>query len=260
MDLCFFFGGMMKFFVRNTDSTNRVAREKAATGATTGLVVWAEEQASGRGQYGRVFASPIGGLYFSLLLRPTLEALDLPLITLVTGLACRDVLFEECGVGARIKWPNDLYLGDKKVGGILCESSFDSGVTPGQPTVVIGVGININSHLSAFPPELRSLVTTIVEETDKSHNIEACLDCCVEKITAYVQSLSTNREMLLDRWRNYDYLLHRPVQYINGDQTVYGSGLGLASDGRYRILEDSGRERAIIGGQLRPADLPNVSA
>jgi len=243
---------MMKIFMRHTDSTNRIAREKAAEGAAAGLVIWAERQESGRGQYGREFASPIGGLYFSLLLRPNLDAVDVPLITLVTGLACRDVLFDVCGVQAGIKWPNDLYLGDKKVGGILCENSFDTGVNPVQPTVVIGVGININSRLSDFPAELRPLVTTLFEETGKKHNIEVCLECFVEKISAYVESLPTKRETLLDQWRNHDYLLRRPIQYINGDQTVYGSGLGLASDGRYMIVEESGRERAIIGGQLRP--------
>lgn len=249
----------MKVFVRHTDSTNRIAREKAASEAADGLVVWAEMQEFGRGQYGRVFASPRGGLYFSLILRPNLAAVDLPLITLVTGLACRDTLFEVSGVKALIKWPNDLYLRDKKVGGILCENSFDTGVTPPQPTVIIGVGINVNSRLSDFPEELCPLVTTLYEETNKVYDIEDCLDRFVDTISAYVASLPVNRESLLDRWRNYDYLMDKPITYTNGDQTVFGTGLGLANDGRYRIVDESGGERAIIGGQLRPLGVDSAS-
>ncbi|MDD2463455.1 MAG: biotin--[acetyl-CoA-carboxylase] ligase [Desulfobulbus sp.] len=243
----------MKIFVQHTDSTNRIAREEAAHGVPSGTVIWAEAQDSGRGQYGRSFASPPGGLYFSLVLRPHLAPELVSLITLVTGLACRDVLFEMYTVDARIKWPNDLYIGEKKVGGILCENSFDSGVIPQQPTVIIGVGLNMNSRLSDFPLDLQALVTTVCETTGETVPLEQALDRFTQKITEFVASLPEKLESLLDRWQNYDYLLHRPVSYINGTQTIYGTGQGIAVDGRYSILDESGNKHVIIGGQLRPA-------
>lgn len=248
----------MKIYVRQTDSTNRLAKEQVTSCAPAGTVIWAGMQEGGRGQYGRTFASPRGGLYFSLILQPDLMPETLPLITLVTGLACRDVLFEQCEVETRIKWPNDLYLGEKKVGGILCENFFDTRPTPMKPTVIIGVGVNINTRLRDFPEELQPLVTTLHERTGKTIDLEYALDCFIQKITTYVEGLPAKKDSLLDRWPIYDYLLNRPLVYINGDQKILGSGLGLAFDGRYRILDETGQEHAIIGGQLRPAEAPDI--
>ena len=75
----------MRIHLSQTDSTNRVAREEAVAGAASGTVVWADSQVAGKGQYGRCFVSPPGGLYFSLILRPALAPDCLPFITLATG-------------------------------------------------------------------------------------------------------------------------------------------------------------------------------
>nr|WP_321466249.1 biotin--[acetyl-CoA-carboxylase] ligase [uncultured Desulfobulbus sp.] len=244
----------MKIFVEQTESTNLIAREKGQAGAPDGTVVWTESQHSGRGQYGRVFASPKGGLYFSLILRPQFDAQHVPLITLVTGLACRDVLHATYTVDLKIKWPNDLYLNGKKVGGILCENSFDTGSQPPWPMVIVGVGINVNSRLADFPAELHPILTTLQEETGQSVELESLLDRLRIKICALVDTLPDNRESLLDRWQNYDYLLHRPVKYLNGEQVILGTGCGIAADGRYTLRDASGLTHTIIGGQLRPAE------
>ncbi len=244
----------MKIFVEHTESTNLVAKEQGRAGVPDGTVVWTESQHSGRGQYGRVFTSPKGGLYFSLILRPHLGAQDIPLITLVTGLACRDVLHETYAVDLKIKWPNDLYLNGRKVGGILCENSFDTRSTASWPMVVVGVGINVNSRLADFPSELHPILTTMLEETGQSVELEILLDRLQAQICALVDTLPNNRESLLDRWQNYDYLLHRPVKYLNGEQVLLGSGCGIEADGRYTIRDASGLPHTIIGGQLRPAE------
>ena len=85
------------------DSTNRLARELVLEGCAIGTVVLADNQSSGRGQYGRVFSSPVGGLYFTLILAPDLPLSSLPLVTLATGLACRETLHEATGLSALIK-------------------------------------------------------------------------------------------------------------------------------------------------------------
>ncbi|MBM9614273.1 biotin--[acetyl-CoA-carboxylase] ligase [Desulfobulbus rhabdoformis] len=244
----------MKIQLEQTDSTNRVAKERAAEGAEEQTVIWALQQQSGQGQYGRVFASPLGGLYFSLILRPQLPFEALPLITLATGLACRDVLSEVCSVHAQIKWPNDLYVDGKKVGGILCENSIDARQGECTATVIIGVGLNINSQVTDFPRELHSIVTTVLDATGRKVELEALLEQLIKKIGTFVDELAINRDSLLDRWQNYDYLLNRSLRYINGEQIILGTGRGLAPDGRYRIVDASGAPHAIIGGQLRPVD------
>ena len=242
----------MRIHVTQTDSTNRIAKERLAQGLPSGTVVWAERQNGGKGQYGRSFASPTGGLYFSLVLEPDLPATDLSLITLATGLACRDVLKEHCKVEPMIKWPNDLYLGAKKVGGILCEHIFDTTRVVPVSTVIIGVGLNVNSSLNDFPEDLHPLLTTIYDQTGAQTSLEQLLDQCVTRIQHLVGTLGSDKQSVLYRWQDYDYLLEKPLRYVNGAETVLGTGKGIAPDGRYQLADQSGQIRLVLGGQLRP--------
>lgn len=246
----------MRLHVQQTDSTNRIAREQAIAGAASGSVVWADSQVAGRGQHGRSFASPAGGLYFSLILRPDLPAERLSLITLATGLACREVLARLYHLDAKLKWPNDLFVRGKKVGGILCESFFASQQVPPQATVIIGVGINCNGGPEDFPEELRPLVTTIAQAIQAPVAVAVLLDDLVEAIEATVRLLRNTDGLLLDRWQEHDYLFGQPLRYINGCEDCIGIGRGISPDGRYRLVDAQGKEHAIIGGQLRPLNWP----
>lgn len=244
----------MRIYVKQTDSTNRMVKERVDLGLPSGTVIWAGKQNGGKGQHGRSFASPQGGLYFSLVLKPDLPVADLPLITLVTGLACRDVLSDHCHVEALIKWPNDLYLCEKKIGGILCENLLDTTTLPPVATVIIGVGININSRLHDFPVELHSTITTLFEQVHSVYDIALLLDRCVARIQDMVTRMPTEKAAFLDRWRYHDYLNNRPLQYINGTERILGRGEGLTDDGRYRFVDGSGQVHSILAGQLRPVD------
>ncbi|MCW5198275.1 biotin--[acetyl-CoA-carboxylase] ligase, partial [Desulfobulbus sp. F3] len=122
-------------------STSDVAAELARQGAEQGTVVHADYQTGGRGRNGRHFCSPSGGLYFSVILRPALEQTDLPLLTLAAGVGLCRGLMAAVSVHPQLKWPNDLYCADRKLGGILTESGP---LRAGLPEfVVIGVGINV---------------------------------------------------------------------------------------------------------------------
>src|SRR3972149_6765033 len=135
-----------------TDSTNRVAMEMAENGAPHGTVVVADEQTAGRGRMGRRWESPPGkNLYVSLLLRPPVPTVEAPRLSLVAGVALADAV-EEMGVSPSLKWPNDLYLGERKAAGILAEMASDP---DGVRHVVIGVGLNVNMAEAGFPPVLR---------------------------------------------------------------------------------------------------------
>ena len=109
-----------------TDSTNRVAKELARSGAPHGSWVLAKRQTAGRGRLDRSFYSPEGGVYLSVILRPDIPPEDLVLITPMAATAVRNAVHGLTGIELGIKWVNDLYLGDKKVGGILCEVVDDA--------------------------------------------------------------------------------------------------------------------------------------
>src|SRR5918994_2008411 len=135
-------------------STNTELARQASESAGEGLSIVAEEQTAGRGRLQRAWSSPRGaGLYFSILLRPTIPQDQWPLITFMAALAVGDALHEASGVHTDIKWPNDLLSGERKICGILAEG-ID---TPSGRAVILGIGINLTP--AAFPAELTGVAT-----------------------------------------------------------------------------------------------------
>ncbi len=130
------------------DSTNRMAKELARQGAPHGTAVLAEKQTAGRGRLGRNFFSPEGGLYLSVILRPGLPPEKRALLTPMAAVAVCRAVEAVSGLSPRIKWVNDLYLGEKKLCGILCEGVGDA--------VAVGIGMNLHTPTGGFPPELNA--------------------------------------------------------------------------------------------------------
>jgi len=231
-------------------STNVHALELASGGAPPETVVWALEQSGGRGQYTRRFSSPAGGLYFSLILRPDLPPERLPLVTLAAGVGCCLCLEQNCAVAPLLKWPNDLYVKGKKLGGILTESRPLVGSQ--RPIVVVGLGLNVNSTPADYPEELRSAVITLAEITRKNTDLKQLLESLVETIIHQVHVLEENRDKLLAQWDRRDYLKEQSIQWSNGRSVISGIGQGIQSDGRYSLMEASGALHSILAGTIKP--------
>ena len=139
-------------------STNDVAMELAEQGAVEGTVIVADTQIEGRGRAGRTWSSPVGGLWFTIILRPDIEPVYAHQITFVASVAVTTAIENFRGLQARIKWPNDILLGDKKVGGILLEVA-----TSGRKVeyLVIGIGLNLTVDPHHFPPDVSNIATSI---------------------------------------------------------------------------------------------------
>src|SRR5690349_20460831 len=121
-------------------STNEECRRLALAGEPEGTVVWADEQSAGRGRGDHAWASAPGGLYCSLLLRPQAIA-SVQLLSVISGVAAVDAIVELSGLNAYLKWPNDILIGDKKAGGLLCEAVWQGQ----QPEfAIVGLGLNVN--------------------------------------------------------------------------------------------------------------------
>lgn len=141
--------GLAVEVVEATPSTNAVVAERARAGAPEGLVVVTEHQTSGRGRLDRTWETPArAALTFSVLLRPQVPATEWPWLPLMTGYAVGRAL-REAGFEAGVKWPNDVLLGEGKVGGILVERVD----TPTGPAAVVGVGINVSTTREELPVE-----------------------------------------------------------------------------------------------------------
>ena len=143
-------------FLRETDSTNRVAKELARQGAPHGTAVLAERQTAGRGRLDRRFFSPEGGLYLSVILRPSCPPEDRLLMTPMAAVAVCRAVERLCGVSPGIKWVNDLYLEGKKLCGILCEGAGDA--------VIVGIGLNLKAPEGGFPSEVPAVALELAVE------------------------------------------------------------------------------------------------
>lgn len=146
--------------VEETDSTNILAKQWAIQGAPHGSMVLANNQTKGKGRRGRSFASPPGGMYLSIVLRPGPAHANPVLVTAAAAVAACRAVQNLCGLQLQIKWVNDLFYGNKKCCGILCEAGTNM-ETGTMDYVVVGIGINHRTKQQDFPPELQEIAASL---------------------------------------------------------------------------------------------------
>jgi BirA family transcriptional regulator, biotin operon repressor / biotin---[acetyl-CoA-carboxylase] ligase len=156
------------------ESTQTILRNLGSLGVNEGTVVVAKRQTAGRGRHGRAWVSPEGGLYMSILLRPPTPA-ALQTLTLTASLAVVRGIENATGLNAKIRWPNDVMIKDKKVAGVIAESSFTG---EGLTFVMVGIGVNCNSTVSSVEPSspATSLAGELGRDTDIKQLRQAILD------------------------------------------------------------------------------------
>ena len=238
------------------DSTNNIAFALGQNGAAHATVVLADEQSGGRGRQSKIFSSPRGGLYLSVILRPRLPVEELSLITLAAGVASAEAVELVSGLSACLKWPNDLYYNGQKLGGILTESAPYSLSDGAVPFVVVGIGLNVNTRSDLFPNALSSLATSLYCLTAQEYDIENLMDSFMNLLLAEVSLLQKNREKVMEHWRERDYLLGKKVSWrAPMGKIVHGTGNGLLFDGRYRLTSSSGDDYPVLAGDIVITDL-----
>jgi BirA family biotin operon repressor/biotin-[acetyl-CoA-carboxylase] ligase len=226
-------------------STNTELARRASEGAAEGLAIVAEEQTAGRGRLQRAWSSPKGaGLYFSILLRPTISQNYWPLITFMAALAVGDALREAAGVETDIKWPNDLLSGERKICGILAEA-ID---TSAGRAVILGIGINLTQN--AFPPELANIATSVSEASGRPPDRKQILAALLAALSHWYRLLE-RPEQIVDAWSNRSsYALGKLVQVSNGDDIWQGTTCGVEPDGALRLRTTGGEIKVVRAGDV----------
>jgi BirA family biotin operon repressor/biotin-[acetyl-CoA-carboxylase] ligase len=226
-------------------STNTELARLASEGAVEGVSVVADEQTAGRGRLQRAWSSPKGaGLYFSILLRPTIPQNYWPLITFMAALAVGDALREACELQTDIKWPNDILSGERKICGILSEAIE----TPAGRAVIVGIGINLTQN--AFPPELSDGATSVAEATGRPPGREQILAALLNALSHWY-SLLNEPGQIIDAWSNRSsYAIGKLVQVSNGDDVWQGTTAGVEPDGALRLRTLSGEIKLIRAGDV----------
>lgn len=230
------------------DSTNLEAIRQARNGAPEGLCIAAREQSAGRGRLERSWHSrKDAGIYFSILLRPTFENTFWPLLTLMAALAVVDALVKSCGVRADIKWPNDVYINERKICGILAETTD----TPSGMAAVIGIGINLT--IGSLTPELLRTATSIEAVTGQPADPEKILTQLLKALAERYEALQNpgGCEHTIREWCAHStYAFDRQVRVSFDSESFIGITRGLGGDGALRVETAEGQLRLVRAGDV----------
>lgn len=230
------------------ESTNTEAASQAKRGADEGLCVVAREQTAGRGRHARRWVSEKdAGLYCSLVLRPRIETRFLPLVTLMTAIAVHDALEELYQVDCDIKWVNDVHVRNKKICGILAETTE----TIKGLAVIVGIGINLKS--SNFPPEIAETATSIEAETGENPDIEKLLSTLTGYLSKFRSVLygENGAEFIRREWiKRSSYAFGKQVRARLENEIIEGATCGIEENGALRIETAKGEIRIIYAGDV----------
>jgi BirA family biotin operon repressor/biotin-[acetyl-CoA-carboxylase] ligase len=236
------------FFYEKVGSTNTVASNLAEQVAE-GTVFIADTQEKGRGRLGRVWVSPQGkNIYMSIILQPQIETKDATLITIMAAVASANALRKATGLNISIKWPNDLICHERKIGGILTELKTDQ---KGILFSVIGIGINVNTDIDAFPEDLREIATSVKNETGKLFSREEIVAAILNEIhNWYIILKAMKREVLLAEWQRLTSTLGKEVIVVIGQETYKGFAEAIDDEGMLILRLPSGEMKRIHSGDV----------
>jgi BirA family transcriptional regulator, biotin operon repressor / biotin---[acetyl-CoA-carboxylase] ligase len=237
------------FYYDEVGSTNAEARSLAIDGAPEGVAVFAESQTAGRGRLGRCWSSPAGkGLLVSVLLRPAHPMRDVHLLTLVTACAAAEAIESMADVSVRLKWPNDLFTGDRKVGGILLEVVGKQDVVD---WVVAGIGINVNTELSELPAALSRTASSLKVASGTSLDRNELLARFLLRLDAsYRAALDDGFAHALAGFRDRDHLMGRDISIQTKDGPVVGRAAGIDERGALLVRLPEQKMRSFHSGEV----------
>lgn len=236
-------------------STNDAAMRLAVGGALEGTLVAAECQTGGRGRSGRSWDSPEGmGIWASLVLRPEIAGMDVHRVGMCAGVGIVRAL-TRLGVDAVLKWPNDILIREKKVGGILTETQMEGDRIR---FLVLGFGINVHQTACCFPKDLRNTATSLRMATGAIQKRVPLLQQILRETEAWYLSISSTSlriglkdhgafGRLLEVWRGLCATLGRWVKIQVGEEVLVGRAVDVDSDGALVVDREGKRERVGAG-------------
>lgn len=235
------------YHFKELTSTNDKAKALAAQGCAEGTLVVAEAQTAGKGRLGRSWHSPLGsGLYFSLVLRPNFAPYLAPRITLLGGVALCSAVRALTGVEAGIKWPNDVLVKQKKVGGILTEMEAEADAIH---HVILGFGVNVNMESCDLPPSLKA--TSLMLETGKRQSrAQLMARILLEVEDLWNRLLSEGFGPIADAWRKMSVTLGRLVGVEKQEGVVVGRAKDIDEEGALLLTDQGGHSHRITYGEV----------
>jgi BirA family biotin operon repressor/biotin-[acetyl-CoA-carboxylase] ligase len=241
--------GQQALHLATTVSTQDDVRRLAGEGAPEGTVVVAETLEAARGRMGRAFATPPGGLWFSLLLKPRRPPDAVIALSLLAAVAVHRGIEDVTGLRPAVRWPNDLLLAGRKIVGILIEMDSEQDVIR---DVIVGIGINVNVRPRDFPRDVRPIATSLREVLGRDVPRVALLQRVLEHLeTLYDTYLERGAGPVLDAWRALPTVLGERVTVEELRESWQGTAVDLDSEGALLVRRDGGDVQRVLAGDVR---------
>jgi len=226
-------------FFRELPSTMDEARKRARRGCPHFTVVIAERQTRGRGRLQRTWLSDDGGLYFTVVLRPQMPTALSHLLNFAASLELVKTLQSLCRITVRVKWPNDIFVQNRKLVGLLSEMEAEGDLAS---FVNIGIGINVNNDPSGILPPAVSLRQVTGRELSRRHILTAFLEAFQDRVEG------GNLETVIAEWKQHTFTLGRPVRIVTARETSEGVAVDVDENGALMLQQADGRIRRVIYG------------
>lgn len=240
-------------YAPSVESTNEAAKKWAREGAPDGSVFLTEEQGMGKGRMGRSWFSPWGkGLWFSVVLRPQTNPVDVPQITLVAAVAVAAAIYKETGIAPGIKWPNDLLASKGKLCGILTEMNADMDRIN---YVVLGIGLNVNILQDDIPGELQGIASSVTMETGYKINRVKLLQAVLRELDYWYHLwCAEGFNPVLKQWKDWNVTLGKNVYVKTVKEVVEGVAVDIDESGALVVRLSNGELRRFMAGEVSLRD------
>lgn len=223
----------------SVESTNDTARGLAEQGAPHGTVVIAHGQRRGRGRQGRAWASPPGGLWLSVVLRPRQPMAQWPRLAFATAVGIASAMERQLGIRVGLKWPNDFMLDGRKLGGVLLEAA--------PSYVIVGVGLNINIPTDAFPAHLSAVATSFEASQGHSADLVALTQETLRQLESTYATVETDAHIIMEQWRARSVTIGTPIRIVGPADAYEGIAEGIDDDGGLLLRTETGLRRLVAG-------------
>ncbi len=233
---------------KSINSTNTLAKQLAAQGASHASLVVAEQQTQGKGRLGRQFKSPGGtGLYMSVILRGNLNSQSNMYVTSAAAVAVVRSLKSQCDIdNVRIKWVNDLYINTKKCGGILCEAVTDM-QTGNSGYIIVGIGLNLHTPCGGFEKDIQNIATSILQPGQKISRSRLAAAITNELVLLYNNLPCTD---FMSEYKSLNIVPGKKITVYQNANEYVAHALSITNEGYLRVRLDDNTERDLSFGEV----------
>ena len=228
-------------------STNDIAKRLARKGLPEGTVVLAKMQYLGRGRADKSWFSPLGGLWFSVILRPRVPPSSISLIPIAAGVSTARTIRRLFQLDVVLKWPNDVMAGARKVAGILTESS----AAVDGCYVIVGFGINANNSCASMPPQLRDETISLSDMLSSEINVDRLMQEHLKEFAeVYGMILTNDSADLVTEWKRLTDMLRQPILVYEDEASFEAIAVDLDSDGALLVQTEDGTLRRLLSANI----------